>query len=175
MEAFNIYINAFKHIKNYHNPASRKEFNFFILFYFIFWLIIFIPCLIASPFFIINVERFFVYLTFSMAVGWLIYLVHALPLLALIKRRLIDVLPQKANRIFWIYLTLELIRIIVTAIYPFVIFSFKDIILAGNGFPVSKFIIVWVFGLINNFFSIIVLCFYIFLMVKQGNIGKENN
>jgi uncharacterized membrane protein YhaH (DUF805 family) len=178
MEAFNIYINAFERIKDYHNPAPRKEFYFFILFYLVFWLVIFIPMMMVVFYYGMSsmMEKNFDYLKlmipFSL-VCWIFYFVHAFPLFALIKRRLIDIIPLKANLIFGIFLTLEIIRLSISLIFPFITYSIQKTIMAGGNLPITSFLCTWILGLINNIFAMLTFVFYIFLMVKQGNIGKE--
>jgi hypothetical protein len=107
------------------------------------------------------------------AIGWIFYLVHALPMFALIKRRLIDIFSQKAGLIFRIYLTIEIIRLLISLGYPFVLYSFQNVVVTSENLPITTFVCFWIIGLINNILSFLMLAFYIFLMVKQGNIGKE--
>ena len=178
MEYLNIYLNAFKNFKDYHTPAPRKELNFFILFYFIFWLIIFIPMMVVGFYHAMSsmMEDNFDYLKLLIpfgVVGWVFYLVHIVPLLALIKRRLIDIFSQKAGLIFWIYATIEIIRLLISLVYPFAVYFLQNIVMTSENLPVANLVVIWIIGLINNALSFLVLAFYIFLMVKQGNIGKE--
>ena len=178
MEYFNIYLNAFKYFRDYHTPAPRKDFNFFILFYFIFWLIIFIPMMMVGFYHAVStmMEGKFEYLNLLipfMVVGWIFYLVHAVPLLALIKRRLIDIFSQKAGLIFWIYVTIEIIRLLITLGYPLGVYFLKNMFMTSESLPVANLVVIWIIGLINNIISFLMIAFYIFLMVKQGNIGKE--
>lgn len=178
MESFSFYLNAFKRFKDYHTPSPRKEFNFFILFYVIFWLVIFIPMIMAGVYLSMssmldgesNYLKFLI--PFSL-IGWMFYLVHAVPMFALIKRRLVDIFSQKAGLIFGIYLTIEIIRLLISLGYPFFLYSLLDVVVASENLPIAILVSLWIIGLINNIFSFLVLAFYIFLMVKRGNIGKE--
>ena len=106
-------------------------------------------------------------------VGWIFYLVHIVPLLALIKRRLIDIFSQKASLIFRIYVAIEIIRLLITLGYPIGVYFLQNVITTSENLPVASLVVIWIIGLINNALSFLVLAFYIFLMVKQGNIGKE--
>lgn len=178
MEYLNFYLNAFKNFRDYHTPAPRKEFNFFILFYFIFWLVIFIPMMMVGFYHAVSTMMGgkFEYLNLLipfMVVGWIFYLVHVVPLLALIKRRLIDIFSQKAGLIFWIYVTIEIIRLLITLGYPLGVYFLKNMFMTSESLPVANLVIIWIIGLINNIISFLMIAFYIFLMVKQGNIGKE--
>ena len=178
MESFSFYLNAFKRFKDYHTPSPRKEFNFFILFYFVFWLVIFIPMMMVVFYQAMSsmTEENFNYLKLIIPfglVGWIFYLVHIVPLLALIKRRLIDIFSQKASLIFRIYVAIEIIRLLITLGYPIGVYFLQNVITTSENLPVASLVVIWIIGLINNALSFLVLAFYIFLMVKQGNIGKE--
>ena len=178
MEYFKFYLDAFKNFRDYHNPAPRKEFNFFILFFFIFSLIMCASMMVISIFYLVTaiengISEFFKLIILWTIIGLVFYLVHAVPLFALIKRRLIDIIPSKANLIFWIFLTVEIIRILISLAMPFLVYSIQNTIMTSNNLPVMNFVSIWFLGLISNVFAMLMFLFYIFLMVKQGNIGRE--
>ena len=171
MEAFNIYINAFKRIKDYHNPAPRKEFNFFILFYFIFWILLISPIMILSMPSIMEkgMQGGGVFVVVSQIFG----IAHLFPLLALVKRRLIDITPPKAKSIWWIYFTLTIVMCLTSYMYAFIVPPQDMLMMTNNNISLTRIIITLILMLINNGLSFALLVFYIFLMVKQGNIGRE--
>ena len=159
MEYLKYYTNAFKNSFNYKDMAKRKEFNFFILFYILFWMILFIPFMFGMPIVTMlnNINPIIPFGGFAI-VSWIFFIVHAFPFLALIKRRIIDITPSKANLIFWIFITLEIIRI-------FISISFMVILYTNQG----QFHIWYIFiGLVNQALCTISLGFIIFLMVKKG-------
>ena len=101
MNYFNYYTSAFKNFKDYQNIATRKEFNFFILFFFLIYTLFGILSFATIPFSIISnpnqAPDIFVYFPI---LSWGIFIIHLLPGLALIKRRLNDIAPVKSGLIF---------------------------------------------------------------------------
>ena len=157
MEYFNIYLNAYKNFKDYHSPSKRNELNWFILFYLIFWMIIFIPFMIITPLFVVIYKSPLIMFGILFVVGWIYFIVHAIPLLALVKRRLIDIIPTKANLIFWSFITFEVIRISISLFFMVVLCLLKE-------FHIWYILI----GVINQVLSTITIGFMIFLMAKKG-------
>lgn len=164
MEYFKIYLNAFKNFTDYRSPAIRKEYNFFLLFYFLFYILIFIGLMVSLPFLIVknqSPESGFIYFTIA---SWTFFLIHALPTLALVKRRLIDITPKNANLIFWIYFDIEVVRL--SIIIPFTVSLYKS---------TPEFHIWYIAAaILNQFLCTLVMAFHIFLMVKKGNKTAEN-
>ena len=165
MEYFQIYLNSFKKSFDYKNPSPRKELNFFILFYFLFWMLIFIPFMFSNVYTTMVLNKtpeinFIIYLT----VSWLFFIIHAFPLLGLVKRRLIDITNKNANLIFGGYIVVEIIRISIVIAFIFLFAAFFKIVELQNIFLYIAI------GLVNQLLSASVLAFYIFLMVKKGNL-----
>lgn len=157
---------AFKKSFDYKNPAPRKNINSFILFYFLFWLLIFAPFIVYIQTTIILYKEPVVGFIVYFAVSWLYFIINAIPLLALVKRRLIDIVPSKANLIFWSYLAVEIVRIsIVIAFITFFLLFMNTIKI-----NLHHMVIFFAIGVINQILSFLVLAFYIFLMAKKGNL-----
>ena len=165
MEYFQIYLNSFKKSFDYKNPSPRKELNSFILFYFLFWMLIFIPFMFSNVYTTMVLNKtpeinFIIYL----AVSWLFFIIHAFPLLGLVKRRLIDITNKNANLIFGGYIVVEIIRISIVIAFIFLFAAFFKTVELQNIFLYIAI------GLVNQLLSASVLAFYIFLMVKKGNL-----
>ncbi len=163
MSVFNYYTEAFGKFRDYQNIATRKEFNYFILFFFIFYMIIGFITGIITPIFIIskiNPADITLMMTVPM---WIYSIIHLLPLLALVKRRLNDIFPVKSSIVFSIFFTYEFFRII------FSLFLSSKYIDSAFKTPTPEIDLTMIgFYLLNYLLSLISCIFYIFLMAKKG-------
>lgn len=171
MSWFDYYTLAFRKVRDYSNITTRKEYNFFILCFFLIYMLmagilfpIFIYVSISEP----NKSPLFFSNAFG-AVSWIVCLIHALPALALIKRRLNDIFPIKSGVIFRIFFTFEIIRILLSLILYSNMSSLLPLALTSNNVTLSPNIVtVILMFLLNQLLCYISLGFYIFLMVKKG-------
>ena len=104
MNYFNYYISAFKNLKDYQGVATRKEFNLFILFFFLIYMLFGFLSFMTIPFSIISNPNQVPegYGIFTIVI-WSVFIIHLLPGLALIKRRLNDITPTKSSIIFRLF------------------------------------------------------------------------
>lgn len=163
MNYFDYYTGAFRKFKDYQGYATRKEFNFFILFFFILYMIV---CFIAgafTPFLIISKVAIDNIFYIVMGIIWICFLIHCFPGLALIKRRLNDIIPAKSNIIFRLFFTFELVRLLI------------GLILGSNMFQHAIKTTIPDFNALYFILALLIFCmnwiclgFYVFLMVKKG-------
>ena len=172
MEYFKYYLEAFKNFKDYTTPAPRKEFNFFIMFYFIFWMIIFIPLTIYNSYFIIAAGNTSGNLVMTSVIGWIFFLIHIAPMLALIKRRLIDINPERADLLFWIFVVIQAIVMIISLTYLSEMQSVQQPIMSGSNIEYSRVLVLMFVSFINFITSVALIIFYIYLMTKQSDLGS---
>ena len=169
MEYFEIYINAFKKITDYHTPAPRKEFNVFILFYFVLRLLIIFLLVVSSLSTQgVNSTSTNPLITFLQ----IIYFIHLFPLVALVKRRLLDVNPVNAGSVFVYYLVVIIAMFVIGGIIR-IMTPAQSMVIGVSNFSVSNILSVVLFSLFKGVLGLILLVFYVFLMQKQGNIGRE--
>ena len=169
MNYFNYYTSAFKNFKDYQNIATRKEFNFFILFFFLIYMLFGILSFMTIPFSIIfNPNQAPELFGFFPIFSWGIFIIHLLPCLALIKRRLNDIAPVKSGLIFRIFFIFEIFRIC-TGIFLSTKISVLQTVTSTNAevLPPS-FVYIILFSLFSMLLNYVCIGFYIFLMVKKG-------
>ena len=151
------YFNAFKQITNYSETAKRKEFNFFFLCYFVFWfiyLLLTIVLTVAISFFITKEYIFWI----IMGLGALYHIVHQFPLLALIKRRMNDIMPDASKLYFRDYLTVFAAQIITY-------FALTKMVTSSANSLSLQIVLTAIF---MQLCSILLLLTWIYLMVKKG-------
>ena len=162
MSVFNYYIGAFKNFKDYQSFATRKEFNFFILFFLLIYMLFGILSFATIPFSIISnpnqAPDIFVYFPI---LSWGIFIIHLLPGLALIKRRLNDITPTKSSIIFRLFLIFEIIGICTSSLFQTVVSSNAEVLS-------PSFIHLILFLLFYLLLSSVGTGFFIFLMAKKG-------
>ena len=88
-------------------------------------MLIFIPFMFSNVYTTMVLNKtpeinFIIYL----AVSWLFFIIHAFPLLGLVKRRLIDITNKNANLIFGGYIVVEIIRISIVIAFIFLFAAF---------------------------------------------------
>ncbi len=153
------YFYAFKQIPNYTGTAKRKEFNFFFLCYFVFWfiyLLLTIVLTVAISFFIPQAQEYIFWII--MGLGALYHIVHQFPLLALIKRRMKDIMPNNSKLYFRGYLTVFVAQIVTY-------FALTKMITSSAKGLTLQIILTAIF---MQLCSILLLLTWIFLMVKKG-------
>lgn len=153
------YFNAFKQITNYSETAKRKEFNFFFLCYFIFWfiyLLLTIVLTVAISFFITKAQAYIFWII--MVLGALYHIVHQFPLLALIKRRMNDVMPDASKLYFRDYLTVFAAQIITY-------FALTKMVTSSANSLSLQIVLTAIF---MQLCSILLLLTWIYLMIKKG-------
>ncbi|MBR6722269.1 DUF805 domain-containing protein [bacterium] len=169
MNVFNYYIGAFKNFKDYQSFATRKEFNFFILFFLLIYMFFGILSFATIPFSIISnpnqAPDIFAYFPI---LSWGIFIIHLLPGLALIKRRLNDITPTKSNIIFRIFFGFEVFRICTGIFLSTKISAFQTVALSNADVIPPSFTYLIIFSLFNMLLNYICIGFYIFLMAKKG-------
>lgn len=164
MSVFNYYTEAFGKFRDYQNIATRKEFNYFILFFFIFYMIIGVIAGLITPIFIIskiNPADITLMITLPM---WIYSIIHLLPLLALVKRRLNDITPTKSSIIFRLFLIFEIIGICTSSFFQTVVSSNTEV-LSPSFIHLILFLLFLLFYLLLSSVS---TGFFIFLMAKKG-------
>lgn len=158
-EILHTYFYAFKQIPNYAGTAKRKEFNFFFLCYFVFWfiyLLLTVVLTVAISFFITKAQEYIFWII--MGLGALYHIIHQFPLLALIKRRMNDIMPDASKLYFRDYLTVFAAQLVTYfALTKMVTSSAKGLTL--------QIILTAIF---MQLCSILLLLTWIFLMVKKG-------
>lgn len=169
MNIFSYYTGAFKKFKDYQGIATRKEFNFFILFFLLIYMFFWILSFLTIPFSIISnpnqAPDIFVYFAF---VSYGIFLIHLIPGLALIKRRLNDITPAKSNIIFRIFFGFEVFRICAGIFLSTKISAFQTVALSNATAIPPSFTYLIIFALFIMLLNYICIGFYIFLMAKKG-------
>ena len=169
MSVFNYYTEAFGKFRDYQNFATRKEFNLFILFFFLIYMFFGFLSFMTIPFSIISnpdqAPDIFVYFPF---LSWGLFLIHLLPGLALIKRRLNDITPTKSNIIFRIFFGFEVFRICAGIFLSTKISVFQTVALSNATAIPPSFTYLIIFALFNMLLNYICIGFYIFLMAKKG-------
>ena len=164
---FRCYLMAFQKCFNYSDSTMRHEFNYFILvfsvIYFILFLIGFYSIIIVS---VSNPNMAPV--SFGIFTGLILLycVVHLLPSLSLLYRRIKDVFSKKSRLVFGLYIAIWLLQIIgwVTC------FSLSSTISPTNQ-PTPIFFIFWIGGaIVCQICGLIMFGFFIFLMCKKGNL-----
>lgn len=169
MNWFDYYIYAFKNYKNYSGVATRKEFNFFILFFFLFYMLFGFLSFLTIPFSIISnpnqapdIFGYFRYISYG------IFLIHLIPGLALIKRRLNDITPAKSNIVFRIFIGFEVFRICIGLFLSTKMSLFQSVVITNAETIPSSFVPLILLLLFNMLLNYICIGFYIFMMAKKG-------
>ena len=109
MTKFNYYIQGFKNIFNYKDSAQRFELNWFICFYFLLVILILTLTLLISFSFGAHAG---IPLLIGMCVIFILGLIHTLPFLSLIKRRLNCVMPNSSGMYFSMFMTAAVINFV---------------------------------------------------------------
>lgn len=151
---------GFGRILDFSSPSSRKEINYFVLSYFVFWVIlcvISIVCTSLLSVFVNNIPKLFLY-EGILLVGY--NLIHILPLLTLMRRRLNDIIPQKAKLIFSGIVLCYLIQIS----GPVIIFTQKTALVNNP----EKFLIFIPYIIFEQLCAIVVMGSLLYLMWKKG-------
>lgn len=154
------YFYAFKQIPNYSGTAKRKEFNFFFLCYFAFWFIYLLLTIVLTVVISIIIPQAQEHIFWIiMGFGALYHIVHQFPLLALIKRRMNDIMPNSSKLYFRGYLTVFVAQLVTYfALTKMVTSSAKGLTL-----------LIILTAIFMQFCSILLLLTWIYLMVKKGN------
>ena len=165
MELFTYWLKGFTNMADYHSPARRSELNYFVLMQIIINIaLIILSAIIYTVLTLRGIDRnSAAVLTSPMFL--LIFLITNIPLMALIKRRLIDVIPNRANLLFWIMFAAFVIS---TACQVAGFFTLVEIF-AGN-FSSILFLKYFILCIINFIFTITYTIGFITLMCKKGNI-----
>jgi len=164
---FGCYLKAFQNCFNYSDSAMRYEFNYFILVFSVIYFILFF-----IGFFIIVFSSIANPSIAPIAFGTLFVLVllysivHILPSLALLYRRIKDVFSEKSKLFFGLYLLVWFIQISSWASC-----AVLSSTISPTHQPTPSFLVL-VFGctVICQICGLIMLGFYIFLMCKKGNL-----
>ena len=147
------YFNAFKQITNYSETAKRKEFNFVFWFIYLFLTIV---LTVAISFFITKAQEYIFWII--MGLGALYHIVHQFPLLALIKRRMNDIMPDASKLYFRDYLAVFAAQIITYFVLA------KMVTSSANSLSLQ----IVLTAIFMQLCSILLLLTWIYLMVKKG-------
>ena len=157
---FGNYLLAFKNIFDYKHTASRSEFNWFILFMALIWILmgfLFMGIVITN---IVLHNDAIIPILFGVffVIGGLYMLAHLLPFLALMKRRCNTLFPQKSGTFFFSFLGLWLVQQVI-CITLFIMFSGS----VENANPIA----ILPLAFVGQIFGFLFLASIVFLMIRE--------
>ena len=162
VEIFAYYKLGFGRSFDFSTPSSRKELNYFMLPYFIFWFLVCLISIITTSVLTVIVKDLPKLFLYEGIILVAFNIIHLIPLLALIRRRLNDIVPNKAKLIFSGVLLCYLIQLSV----PVILFTQKTVI-ADN--PV-KFLTFIPYVICAQLCALLVTGTVIYLMCKKGEL-----
>ena len=144
-------------------PSCRKELNYFLLAYMALWMLVLFVLIIVDSMLTVIIENGAIKIAVISSIFCLLFhILHIIPLFTLMKRRLIDVVPSKANLIFLSILLMYLIQISAPIIF---ITNIENII--SNPEITIVYIPYILFSILCGWAMFGTL---IFLMCKKGNL-----
>lgn len=167
MEMITYWLKGFKNIADYHNPARRSELNYFILMQLIVNVLLMILTAVLYTVLTIrgidpNSAKVLTILPFFV----ITFLMTSIPELALIKRRLIDITPNRANLLFWLMFIAFAISMICQVLGLFMLPEMA----ISKDFPAILVLKYFVVCSVNFMFGTAFTVGLIVLMCKKGKI-----
>ena len=164
---FEYYLMAFTNCFNYRDASRRSELNYFILiFSVIYFVLFFIGFLGVIMTVILNQNAIPIAFGILMGVILIYSLMHILPFVALIYRRIKDIFVQKAKLAFGIYITVWALQVAACIVN----FAIVSSISPSNQPAPETFAVMFIIGILAQLCGLAMFGFLIFLMCKKGNL-----
>lgn len=160
-EIFEYYKMGFRRMIDFSSSSCRKELNYFFLSYFVIWIIFAFVILVADSMLAVIIQSgMFNLFGISGATCLIFHIIHLVPLFALMRRRLNDIIPAKSGLIFLSLVLLYLIQISAPIMF---------ILNIGNISANPERIIIYMpYMLFSVICGWVVIGTLIFLMCKKG-------
>ena len=167
-QVFEYYLSAFSNSFNYRDAAKRSELNYFILIFSVIYFILFIIGFFCATMTLIFKTEETAPTAIIILFGTVIFycLIHILPFISLVYRRIKDIFSDKSKLVFGIYLTVwgfQIAGVITNFVMALSTISIKQ--------PEPSFLILmFTISVFTQICGLGMFGFLIYLMCKKGNL-----